>query len=142
MQSPVLYTAQKPEPTLDLHVYAGADGEFTYYEDDGDTYAHEQGQSVKRAIRLDWTKRRLVISAPEGRYASKFTKVRVVFHGLGKLDRVSVAGQERTTTAVELPFVLPLSKNDPIGKPVKIDTKGALPTVTAELGSADLVIAF
>jgi alpha-glucosidase len=142
MQSPVLYTAQKPEPTLDLHVYAGADGEFTYYEDDGDTYAHEQGQSVKRAIRLDWAKRRLVISAPEGRYASKFTKVRVVFHGLGKLNKVSVAGQERSTTAMELPFVLPLSKNDPIGQPVKIDTKGALPTVTSELGSADLVIAF
>lgn len=141
MQSPVLYTAQKPSEVLDLHVYAGADGAFTYYEDDGDTYAHEQGQWHKRELRLDWANRRLIISAPQGKHASKFTKVRVVFHGV-KPTQVSVAGQPRTPVAAELPYVLPLSKNDPIGKPVKIDTKGALPTVTADLGATDLVIAF
>jgi alpha-D-xyloside xylohydrolase len=37
------YTSEKPADPIDLRVYRGADGMFTLYEDDGDTYAYEKG---------------------------------------------------------------------------------------------------
>lgn len=37
---------------IDLYVYAGANGEFTLYEDDGETYAYEEGHYA--TTRLEW----------------------------------------------------------------------------------------
>lgn len=38
------YTGQKPEAPLDIYVYAGADGSFGLYEDEGTNYNYEQGK--------------------------------------------------------------------------------------------------
>ncbi len=39
----VQYTSEKPWDNLEIRVFPGADGRFVLYEDEGDTYAYEQG---------------------------------------------------------------------------------------------------
>ena len=39
----VQYTSEKPWDDLEIRVFPGADGRFVLYEDEGDTYAYEQG---------------------------------------------------------------------------------------------------
>ena len=48
----VQYATQKKWDTLDIRVYAGADGEFTLYEDEKDGYAYENG--VYSTITFSW----------------------------------------------------------------------------------------
>ena len=43
----IQYTSEKPADPLVLWVYAGADGDFTLYEDDGLTYGYEKGASAR-----------------------------------------------------------------------------------------------
>jgi len=38
------YSNQKPADPIELRVYPGADGDFTLYEDEGDTYNYEKGK--------------------------------------------------------------------------------------------------
>ena len=38
------YSNEKPTDPIELRVYRGADGRFTLYEDEGDTYDYEKGQ--------------------------------------------------------------------------------------------------
>jgi alpha-glucosidase len=50
---PILQSTQAgPEDPLEIRVYPGADATFSLYEDDGDTYAYQQGESCK--IPLTW----------------------------------------------------------------------------------------
>ena len=48
----LLYTGEKPADPITLYVYAGADGTFTLYEDDGLTYGYERGAFTR--IRIQW----------------------------------------------------------------------------------------
>jgi alpha-D-xyloside xylohydrolase len=43
----IMYTDEKPADPIVLWVYAGADGEFTLYEDDGLSYGYEKGASAR-----------------------------------------------------------------------------------------------
>ena len=47
------YTSEKAADPIELRVYAGADGAFTLYEDEGDSYRYERG--VYSTIPLVWT---------------------------------------------------------------------------------------
>ena len=38
------YSNEKPADPIELRIYRGADGHFTLYEDEGDTYGYEKGQ--------------------------------------------------------------------------------------------------
>lgn len=53
---------------LTLKVYAGADAEFTLYEDDGDTYDYEKGAYATIPISWDDSRRTLRIGATHGTY--------------------------------------------------------------------------
>jgi len=46
------YSDEKPADPIELRVYRGADGHFTLYEDEGDTYEYEQGQYA--TIPISW----------------------------------------------------------------------------------------
>ena len=48
----VQYTAEQPAPPLEIRVYRGADGTFTLYDDEGDTYDYEKGAYA--TIPLTW----------------------------------------------------------------------------------------
>jgi alpha-D-xyloside xylohydrolase len=66
---PVLqYATEQPDAPYEIRIYPGADGSFTLYEDDNETYAYEKGQSAR--VELGWNDkaRTLAISARKGRF--------------------------------------------------------------------------
>jgi alpha-D-xyloside xylohydrolase len=60
------YTGEKPADPITLYVYAGADGAFTLYEDDGLTYKCEKGAFTQIPIRWDDARSTLTIGKREG----------------------------------------------------------------------------
>jgi alpha-D-xyloside xylohydrolase len=64
----IAYTDEKPADPIVLWVYAGADGEFTLYEDDGVTYGYEKGAFARIPIRWNEAARTLFIAKREGSY--------------------------------------------------------------------------
>ncbi len=59
--------AGKPDP-IDLRIYAGADGEFRLYEDEGDNYDYERGARSVIPIRWDDKPATLSIGSREGSF--------------------------------------------------------------------------
>jgi alpha-D-xyloside xylohydrolase len=62
------YTDEKSADPITLWVYAGADGSFTLYEDDGLTYGYEKGQFTRIPLRWNDATRTLTIGKREGAY--------------------------------------------------------------------------
>jgi alpha-D-xyloside xylohydrolase len=48
----VEYAAEKPVDPIELRIYRGANGSFTLYEDENDTYNYEKGAYA--TVRIDW----------------------------------------------------------------------------------------
>lgn len=63
------YTTEKPADPLTLWVYAGADGEFSFYEDDGASYGYERGEFTRIPFRWDDARRTLTIGDRNGGFA-------------------------------------------------------------------------
>ena len=84
VQTLVQSTAEKPSGTLALHVYKGDNSTATtYYEDDGASFAHQDGAYYRRAISYDGASRTIAIGAVQGGFKSKFTRLALVLHGFG-----------------------------------------------------------
>jgi alpha-D-xyloside xylohydrolase len=64
----IMYTDEKPADPIVLWVYAGADGQFTLYEDDGLTYGYEKGAFARIPIRWNDATRTLTIGKREGAF--------------------------------------------------------------------------
>jgi alpha-D-xyloside xylohydrolase len=62
------YTSEKPPDPITLMMYAGADGQFALYEDDGTTYAYERGQAVRIPLSWNDNRRTLTIGARSGTF--------------------------------------------------------------------------
>jgi len=62
------YTGEKPADPITLCVYAGADGQFTLYEDDGESYRYEKGESSRILLRWDDAARTLTFGARVGAF--------------------------------------------------------------------------
>ncbi len=62
------WTGAKPADPITLFVYAGSDGAFTLYEDDGVSYAYEKGACARIPMRWDEAARTLTIGAREGSF--------------------------------------------------------------------------
>ena len=62
------WSDEKPADDIRLYVYAGADAEFTLYEDDGLTYAYEKGACARIPIRWDDAARQLTLGPREGSF--------------------------------------------------------------------------
>jgi len=94
------WASQKPADPLELRVYRGADGTFTLYEDEGDTYNYEKGQFATIPLSWDDAKQVLTIGDRKGDFPGMLRDrtFRVVFvgasHGVGidieaKPDRIA-----------------------------------------------------
>jgi len=70
----VEYTGQRPDAPWEIRVYPGADGSFTLYEDDGETYRYERGERATTALRWDDARRTLGIGTRQGRYPGMVTR--------------------------------------------------------------------
>ncbi|WP_199118188.1 TIM-barrel domain-containing protein [Pedobacter sp. ASV28] len=113
MQSLVQTTAEKPTDTLVIHIYKGElNNSFNYYEDDGESYNYEKGDFYKRNIIYDAVKKQIVFDKVEGSFKSKFTKLKVVFHGFTAIDKINAG---KTLKDDFLSFLNPISRFDPQG---------------------------
>ena len=62
------YATQTTNDTLELRIYPGADGTFTLYEDENDTYDYERGSYATITFSWDDRRRELTISDRSGRF--------------------------------------------------------------------------
>jgi alpha-glucosidase len=106
VQSLVQSTAEKPTDTLALHVYKGdAASTSSYYEDDGATFAYQQGAYYRRAISYDGAARRITIGAAEGSLKSKFARLELVLHGFGDAPSLQVNGKPLPLASARYAFI-------------------------------------
>lgn len=64
----VQYASERPWDDIQVRIYAGADGDFTLYEDEGDGYACEKGIYSRIPMHWDDAARTLSIGDREGSY--------------------------------------------------------------------------
>ncbi|MGD0923481.1 MAG: TIM-barrel domain-containing protein, partial [Terriglobia bacterium] len=62
------YTSEKPANPLELRIYPGVDGDFTLYEDEGDSYRYEKGAYATIRMHWDDAKQTLTIGEREGKF--------------------------------------------------------------------------
>ncbi len=72
----IQYTSEKPDDPVTLLVYAGSDGHFQLYEDDGESYAYEKGAFSQIPISWSEAARTLTIGGREGGYDGMLAKRR------------------------------------------------------------------
>jgi alpha-D-xyloside xylohydrolase len=81
----LLWTGEKPADPVTVFVYAGADGAFTLYEDDGLTYGYEKGALSRIPLRWNDAAGTLTIGKREGSFpgmlASRTFEVVLVSRG-------------------------------------------------------------
>jgi len=64
----VEYATQKTNKVIELRVYPGADGRFTFYEDENDNYNYEKGQYASFTITWNDQRKELGISGTKGNF--------------------------------------------------------------------------
>jgi len=64
----VQYATERPEAPYEIRIYPGADGKFTLYEDDNETYNYEKGQSASCTLAWNDAAKTLTIGARKGSY--------------------------------------------------------------------------
>jgi alpha-D-xyloside xylohydrolase len=62
------YSHEKPADPIELRIYAGANGAFTLYEDEGDSYRYEKGIFATIPLAWDDASRTLTIGARKGEF--------------------------------------------------------------------------
>jgi len=64
----VQYASDQPAAPYEIRVYPGADGRFTLYEDDGETYAYERGERATYELVWDDATATLSVGARQGSF--------------------------------------------------------------------------
>ncbi|HWX91857.1 MAG TPA: glycoside hydrolase family 31 protein [Terriglobales bacterium] len=102
------WSTEKPEDPIELRVYRGADGDFTLYDDENDTYAYEKGAYSTIPLHWDDAKQTLTIGDRHGTFPDmlRTRTFRVVFvgenhgAGVGREDQpdkiVEYSGSQKT----------------------------------------------
>ena len=70
----VEYATQKTNKVIELRVYPGADGRFTFYEDENDNYNYENGQYATFTLTWNNKMKTLAISATKGSFPGMLTQ--------------------------------------------------------------------
>ena len=68
------YTVERPADPITLYVYAGADGAFTLYEDEGVNYNYEHGGFTRIVLHWDDRSHTLTIGARHGSFRGMLTQ--------------------------------------------------------------------
>lgn len=68
------WSDEKPADGIRLYVYAGADADFTLYEDDGLTYGYEKGAYATIPLHWDDASRTLEVGARSGSFPGMLTE--------------------------------------------------------------------
>ena len=105
------YVGEKPADPVTIYVYAGADGAFSLYEDDGLSYGYERGEFSRIPISWDDASGKLTIGARVGSFPGMLTSRDFQFvlvasdHPTGfSFDPVPVKTVHYTGEAVTVPI--------------------------------------
>src|SRR6185369_7082659 len=81
----VEFTSQKTADSIELRIYGGADGNFTLYEDEGDSYRYERGKYATIPMHWDDARRTFTIGERKGSFSGMLREreFRVVVVGEG-----------------------------------------------------------
>jgi alpha-D-xyloside xylohydrolase len=81
----VEWTGENPQGPLTIHVFPGANGAFTLYEDEGSDMGYTRGEFARIPLSWDDKARRLTIGRRDGSFPgmAKARKIGVVVHGDG-----------------------------------------------------------
>jgi alpha-D-xyloside xylohydrolase len=89
------YVDEKPANDMELRVYPGADGNFTLYEDEGDSYDYEKG--ICSTIPMHWNDRShtLTIGKREGQFPGMLMQRTFVVKDIkGNAKRIKYSGKK------------------------------------------------
>jgi alpha-D-xyloside xylohydrolase len=102
------YATEQPDAPYEVRIYPGADGSFTLYEDDNETYAYEKGQSARVPLRWDDKARTLTIGARIGSYPGMAGKrtLNLVLAGPGNGKGIGTARASKTVRYTGKPVVV------------------------------------
>ena len=116
---PVLPNTKSRSEILILHAYVGSQGSsFDFYEDDGTTFAYQQGEYARRKFELRVEERKIIMHATQGTYVSSYKIIRIVFHGLfNELQEARINNTAAVAAREINQFFGPLEKFDPIYDP-------------------------
>ncbi|MEQ8926578.1 MAG: glycoside hydrolase family 31 protein [Fulvivirga sp.] len=104
---------------LELHVYKGSENNsFVYYEDDGESFAHEAGSFYKRTITYQADEKQLIVSDVEGAYDSKIKHLHICFHGFEDVNDFKINNSIAIAEHHSYRFINPISNFDPIDSEV------------------------
>jgi alpha-D-xyloside xylohydrolase len=95
----VQYASERPDAPVELRIYPGADGDYTYYEDAGEGWGYERGEYALTRMRWDDAARKLTIGARSGTFPGMKTRRRfkvVVVGRDGKPVDVTYDGRAMT----------------------------------------------
>lgn len=78
----VQHTGENPQGPLAVHVFAGADGAFSLYEDEGEDMGHARGEFSRIPMRWSDTSRNFALGARQGRFPGmeSVREIAVVVH--------------------------------------------------------------
>jgi alpha-D-xyloside xylohydrolase len=108
----IQYMGEKPSDPLLIYVYAGADGLFTLYEDDGKTYGYEKGGFAEIPIHWNDATQTLTVGARKGSFPGMLAK--------RAIEVVLVSGAHPVGYSFE---TKPMKRAEYNGKPASISFK-------------------
>ena len=95
-QPPQDYTGQHPVPEITLDVFAAAQvARFVYYDDDGATYAYEQGEYYRQSVQASASGQiiHLLLGKPSGSFHSPLRSYLIHMHGTRSATSVLLNGK-------------------------------------------------
>jgi alpha-D-xyloside xylohydrolase len=96
----VQFATEKPDAAHEIRIYPGANGRFTVYEDDNETYDYEKGRSARYEMVWDDASRTLRIGARSGTFRGMGSRrqLDLVIVDAGNASGVSPAMATRSVT--------------------------------------------
>ena len=117
MQDLVQHTMQNAGETLYIHVYKGNKvHSFNYYEDDGESFDYLSGKYYERKITYNPDEHNITLDKPSGEMESKFSKLKIVFHGFDTINSITVNNAEAKVNDESYSFLEPISAFKPQAK--------------------------
>jgi alpha-D-xyloside xylohydrolase len=96
----VQYATERPDAPYEIRVYPGADGKFTVYEDDNETYDYEKGRYATYDLTWNDASKSLTVGARKGTYPGlvKTRKLNIVLVGPKNATGIEPAGASKSIT--------------------------------------------
>lgn len=113
MQSAVLFTGQKHDDCLRIHLYAGADGHYLHYEDAGDGWEYKDGDHHQRIMKFNSEENEFIIEKASGNFESQFSKIRLFLHGFN-FEYINLNGESKKLKLTDYSFLDKITEFDPL----------------------------